>query len=601
MHSNHKNTKQNIITIEVEDYFHVGTFHRNIRRSNWYRFEKRIEQNTHKALDLLDQYNIKATFFVLGWVADMVPEVVTEIASRGHEIASKGYNHRTIYQLSREEFRDELQQGREALERVSKTRVHGYRVAHRWLTPADLWVLDVLADEGYSYDSSIGLIFRRFARQPWRGLVHEHVRNNNRLWEFPLSSLTFAGYSLPISGGNYYRQFPYTFLKHAVEHWHRKHDQPFVMYFHIWELDPEQPKINSGSFVSNIRHYRNLNKMSWVLKEYFQKYSFTSIANYLQLDLTIPDSVSRSTMKKTSELSENNFKPRNTTASSAKRTSARAKKLTNVTIVVPCYNEESNLKYLSNTLRSMQNLFRNTCNLHFIFVDDCSGDKTRDLLKQLFGSRSDCTVLSHPINLGVAAAILTGIRRAATEIVCSIDCDCTYDPHELENMIPMLSDNVDLVTASPYHAKGNVFNVPRWRLFLSKTASWLYKKILRQDTSTYTSCFRVYRRSAIIKLRLKKAGYLGIAEMTGLLYLQGSNIVEYPTTLEARLLGTSSMKIMKTIVGHLKLMIYLLTLRLFKARDGEPLRETPPSVNNKEISSFEVSPLETNVEKLNSV
>lgn len=590
------NSKQNIITVEVEDYYHVGTFHRNILRSNWYRFEKRIEQNTLKALELLAQFDIKATFFVLGWVADAVPEIVRKIAEQGHEVASKGYNHRTIYQLPVSEFREELQRGREALERASRRKIQGYRVAHRWLTPSELWVLDTLTDEGYKYDSSIGLLFRRFAQQPWRGVIHKHTYKDQSLWEFPLSSLNLGGIWLPISGGNYYRQFPHTLVKHAVDYWHRIYDAPFIMYFHIWELDPGQPRINTGSLVSNIRHYRNLNKMSWVLKEYFKKYEFTSIANYLELDLTLPEPISTLNEKqaayrvdgRNSELRKRNF-PKMIDKDEGKVTD-----LTDVTIVVPCYNEESNLNYLSNTLKSVQTLFDKRYKLHFIFVDDFSSDNTWETLKQLFAGKSNCTLIRHPINLGVAAAILTGIRRAHSEIVCSIDCDCTYDPHELEKMIPMLADDVDLVTASPYHSEGNVFNVPPWRLFLSKIASLLYKRVLGLNISTYTSCFRVYRRSAVLKLTLRKPGYLGIAEMAGLLYLKGAKVDEFPTTLEARLLGNSSMKIIKTIFGHFRLMGYLLSLRIFKSTANHCASQIEPSsADNPEALSPATSSVET--------
>ncbi|MBV9958274.1 MAG: polysaccharide deacetylase family protein, partial [Acidobacteria bacterium] len=124
-------SKRHLLTVLLEDYFHVGAFNRIIQRGQWYRFETRFEQNTLKALDLLDRYDIKATFFVLGWIADQNPELVREVARRGHEIASRGYYHRTIRQMTPTEFREDLQRARVALERASGTRVIGYRAAHR--------------------------------------------------------------------------------------------------------------------------------------------------------------------------------------------------------------------------------------------------------------------------------------------------------------------------------------------------------------------------------------------------------------------------------------------------------------------------------------
>ena len=159
-------------------------------------------------------------------------------------------------------------------------------------------------------------------------------------------------------------------------------------------------------------------------------------------------------------------------------------------------------------------------------------------------------------------AILTGIQAAQTEIVCSIDCDCTYDPMSFLNMIPLLVDGVDLVTASPYHLQGEVRNVPGWRLGLSKTASAFYRCVLRQKLATYTSCFRVYRKSTTAHLSLTESGFLGVAEMLGRLDLRGAKIVEYPTTLEVRLFGRSKMKVIRTIAGHLRLLLRLLAFRL---------------------------------------
>jgi glycosyltransferase involved in cell wall biosynthesis len=168
----------------------------------------------------------------------------------------------------------------------------------------------------------------------------------------------------------------------------------------------------------------------------------------------------------------------------------------------------------------------------------------------------------HADNRGVAAGILTGIQNASTEIVCSMDCDCTYDPHELAKMIPLLESGVDMVTASPYHPQGAVRNVPEWRLALSKTLSRCYRVVLHQRLATYTSCFRVYRRSAMTGLSLRHEGFLGVAEMLGRLDLKGKRIAEYPATLEVRMLGRSKMKIVRTIAGHIGLLSRFVLLRL---------------------------------------
>jgi glycosyltransferase involved in cell wall biosynthesis len=223
-------------------------------------------------------------------------------------------------------------------------------------------------------------------------------------------------------------------------------------------------------------------------------------------------------------------------------------------VVVPCFNEELILPYLANTLSSVEKKLGALYRFDFIFVDDGSSDGTWKSLHSVFAEYPNVRFVRHPKNRGVAAAIVTGIRESDTEIVCSIDCDCTYDPHQLAALIPALKSDIDLVTASPYHPQGTVRNVPSWRLFLSKSLSSMYRIVLHHRLATYTSCFRVHRRSAVVDLTVREGGFLGVAEMLGVLDLQGGSIVECPAVLEVRLLGRSKMKTLKTIVGHLGLL-----------------------------------------------
>ena len=529
--------QHDLLTVILEDYFHVGALSGLISSREWYRFETRFEQNTLKTLDFLKQFDVRATFFVLGWIAEKHPDLIAEVARQGHEIANYGFQHKNVRQMTREEFRDDARRSRDALEIATGARVIGYRIPQGLRSASDFWILDTLAQEGYVYDSSVfpsshlGAQFRR---------AYLHQNQHGKLWEFPHATLNCAGYLLPISGGNYFRQIPHTLLKHAVSRWKRAADAPFMMYFHVWELDPDQPRISATSFLTRTRQYRNLNKMQWVLRDYFDKYRFGSIADYLQCDTQASALESHRTATPV-EVGRGALNPVKTPAVR-----------TPVTIVVPCYNERPALPYLANTLESVTRLLNPDYELSFVFVDDCSTDGTPDLLQRLFGKRANCRVLQHPRNLGVAAAIFTGIRHARTEIVCSIDCDCSYDPHELMQMIPLLASDVDMVTASPYHAQGKVTNVPTWRLTLSKGASWLYSKVLHHKLATYTSCFRVYRRSKVVDLQLREPGYLGVVEALALLDLKGGRIREFPTTLHVRILGHSKMKVARTVVGHLK-------------------------------------------------
>ncbi len=560
----HNFPNQNLLAVLLEDYFHVGAFNQLIQSGQWYRFESRYEQNTLAALDLLDRFQTKATFFVLGWIADQNPEIVREIARRGHEIASRGYYNRNIHQMTPTEFRDDLSRTREALERAGGRRVIGYRAATPWRLDQDRWALEILAEEGYSYDTSVMTLGRVPKPEPGECQAHELKFNDKVIWEFPVSTSNVFGWRMPISGGNYFRQFPHRVMKLAVARWHEKYDAPFVLYFHVWELDEKQPRISGASQLARIRHYRNLGKMSWVMEDYLTSYQFQTFAKYLRLDEqqgslhALVNEAKREVISASSQPVPLTKKP--------------------VTIVIPCYNEELILPYLDNTLRSVEAKLSEDYHLNFVFVDDCSTDGTWDSLHKIFGGRPNFKIVPHPQNRGVAAAIMTGIEQAQTDIVCSMDCDCTYDPHELKNMIPLLTEGVDLVTASPYHSLGDVRNVPPWRLTLSKGASFLYRQVLNQKLATYTSCFRVYRRSALTDLKLREDGFLGVAEMLGRLDLRGSKVIEYPATLEVRLFGRSKMKLIKTIIGHLQLLTRLLVLRLTSPVPAPDT--TPPPTKN---------------------
>jgi Predicted xylanase/chitin deacetylase len=538
-------TKRHLLTVLVEDYFHVGAFENLIQQRNWSHFEARYERNTMKTLDLLDEFGSRATFFVLGWIAEKNPRIVREIVSRGHEVASRGFYHRSLKNLTDDEFREDLRRTSRVLEDAGGQKVIGYRAAEKLNYEKDSWVLDILAEEGYVYDASFLPTIRDKKQKRFTHQIHTGGR---AIWEFPYSTKNMGVGLLPISGGNYFRQIPYTLMRKAVREWHENFDAPFVFYFHVWELDPEQPRISAASSFNRIRHYRKLDKMEWVLKENLRLYDFCDAAEYLGLKEEIRiEKPKPETQKTTIEIRNPKSEIQNP-----------------MTVVIPCYNEEAALPYLANTLSSVEAKLAETgYSANFIFVDDKSTDRTFKKLTELFGARENVRIVRHETNQGVAAGIMTGLREARTEIVCSMDCDCTYDPHELAQMLPLLCEGVDMVTASPYHKKGGVRNVPEWRLFLSKGASWLYRRVLRSKLATYTSCFRVYRRSSVVDLPLQEKGFLGVAEMLGRLDLRGGRIVEYPAQLEVRLFGFSKMKTARTIFGHLKLLSRLTRERMF--------------------------------------
>ncbi len=559
------NKNQHLLTVLVEDYFHVGAFEKLIQQKYWQNFEPHYEQNTLKTLDLLDELSAKATFFVLGWIAEQNPKLIREIASRGHEIASRGFYHRSLSQLTPEEIREDLRRTNRVLEEAGGQKIIGYRSAEKLSYGKDERILEILADEGFAYDASF-LPNKKDKKQ--KRFAHQVHKNGQAIWEFPYSTRNLGVGLLPISGGNYFRQIPYTLMRHAVKDWTNRYTEPFVFYFHVWELDPEQPKISAASRYNQIRHYRKLDKMEWIIKENLELYDFCDIAGYLDL---------KESLQVRSQQS----------AVSSPQIDIPKSKIQNpkskISIMIPCYNETEALDYLSRTLQSVEaELNQSDYDANFIFVEDKSTDNTFEKLNKLFGEKKNFKILRHEKNQGVAAGIMTGLKAATTEIVCSMDCDCTYDPHELVNMIPLLTKEIDMVTASPYHKKGGVRNVPEWRLFLSKGASWLYRRALSAKLSTYTSCFRVYRRSSVIDLNIKEKGFLGVAEMLGKLDIAGGKIIEYPATLEVRLFGISKMKTVRTIFGHLKLLLHLSNERLFRKNAPIKISLTKGKVNGEQ-------------------
>lgn len=544
----HRTGGRHLLTVAMEDYFQVGAFHTVIERSRWHRFEQRVEAGTRNTLDLLDRHGVSATFFVLGCVAELLPELVREVADRGHEVASKGYYHRSIRLMTPDEYREDLARARQVIESATGRRVLGYRVADGWFGPHDLWALDVLAHEGYEYDSSVGPFFRRFTAEPWRRFPHQHQFGDRWLTEFPISTVGVLGWYLPIAGGNYIRQSPPALMKRAIAHWHRTFTAPINFYFHTWEMDPEQPRFTGAPLLQRIRAYRHLERMPALLSYYFEHYRVSSVADYLGLaGAWCRDAAEPEPARAIAQLDP---------------APEPARERLPVTIVVPCYNEELVLPYLANTLQAVARRMEQRYELHLVLVDDGSTDRSHASLERLFGGWPRARVVRHARNRGLAAAVATGIEEASTEVVCSIDCDCTYDPAELEQMIPLLDEDTALVVASPYHPQGRVRNVPPWRLTLSRGASWLYRIVLGRGPYTFTSCCRVYRRSVVSEIPIATGGYLGVAELTGRVVLTGAGIREHPATLDARLLGRSKMKLLRTVLGHLRLLARLGALRL---------------------------------------
>ncbi len=273
----------NAMTVDVEDYFHVAALASAIDRRDWDRLESRVERNTRRLLDLFAAHQLQATFFVLGWVAERHPQLVREIAAAGHEIASHGYSHQLIYRQQPDEFRQETQRAKALLEDQIQQPVLGYRAASYSITRQSLWALDILADLGFVWDSSIFPV--RHDRYGIPGTPRWPHRlqtpSGQTLIEFPLSTWQLGRYRLPIAGGGYFRLYPYGLTRAGLASINRRAQRPFIFYLHPWEIDPGQPRVKTG-LLSSFRHYNNLGKCESRLRRLLGDFGFTTVGRVLE-------------------------------------------------------------------------------------------------------------------------------------------------------------------------------------------------------------------------------------------------------------------------------------------------------------------------------
>jgi len=251
-------TFQHAMTIDVEDYFHVSAFENVIQKSSWDSLPLRVEKNTHRLLDLFDEYGTKATFFTLGWVAERTPKLVKDIVNRGHELASHGYQHSRATEQSRGEFRQDVDRSKKLLEDLSGQKVIGYRAPSFSVNDSNRWVFDELVGMGFVYSSSTYPVKHDLYGVPdWPRFKY---KLDNGLIEIPLTTLKLGSKTMPISGGGYFRLYPYFVSRFLVNKFVKDEKASAIFYMHTWEIDPDQPRQKGISAKSAFRHYLNLKR-----------------------------------------------------------------------------------------------------------------------------------------------------------------------------------------------------------------------------------------------------------------------------------------------------------------------------------------------------
>jgi len=265
---------KNAMTVDVEDYFQVSAFERYIKREEWDTLPSRVGMNTHKILDIFSAHNIKATFFTLGLVAEQHPQLIRRIVDEGHELASHGYEHIRVTKQTPRQFKEDVIRTKALLENLSGKPIKGYRAASYSINNSNLWALDILAETGHLYSSSIYPIKHDLYGVPDAPRFQYHPREDQKIVELPITTLKMFGRTFPCGGGGFFRLYPYTLSRWAMRHVNETEKQSGMFYFHPWEIDTEQPRQKGLDIKTRTRHYMNLNKMEGRLIKLLKDFSW---------------------------------------------------------------------------------------------------------------------------------------------------------------------------------------------------------------------------------------------------------------------------------------------------------------------------------------
>jgi polysaccharide deacetylase family protein (PEP-CTERM system associated) len=273
----------NAMSVDVEDYFQVSAFEKAVSRASWDTWESRVVGNTERLLELFEQARVKATFFILGWVADRHPALVNKIAAAGHEVASHGYHHQLVYALTPRQFREDVRSAKAALESATGSSVVGFRAPSFSLVPSALWAIDILIEEGHLYDASVFPIRHgRYGNPDAPRHIHSIERTAGTLLEMPLATVRIGRMNFPVSGGGYFRILPYAWTRWGIRHLNLVDRQPALFYIHPWEIDPDQPRIPVG-LSTRLRHYTGLKATFRRLAALLGEFRFAPVAEVLNV------------------------------------------------------------------------------------------------------------------------------------------------------------------------------------------------------------------------------------------------------------------------------------------------------------------------------
>jgi polysaccharide deacetylase family protein (PEP-CTERM system associated) len=268
---------RNAMSIDVEDYFQVSAFAPHIRRDEWDAMPCRVERNMDVILGLLDETNSRATFFTLGWIAERYPQVVRRIVDAGHELASHGYGHQRASDLTPEQFRDDISRAKRILEDLGGVAIRGYRAPSFSINHENWWAVEELGNAGYEYSSSIYPVRHDHYGMPDAPRFAHRPNGESGILELPPTTVPLFGRNLPAAGGGWFRLLPYEVSRWMLKRVNAQDNAPCMFYFHPWEVDHEQPRLQGLSAKTRFRHYVNLKHMQGRLRRLLKDFEWDRV------------------------------------------------------------------------------------------------------------------------------------------------------------------------------------------------------------------------------------------------------------------------------------------------------------------------------------
>lgn len=520
----------NALTIDVEEYFQVTAFEDIVPSCDWEKFDSRVADSTRRLLQILGEQKTRATFFVLGWIAERHPLLIRSIREQGHEVACHGFKHVQINRQDPKSFREDVRAAKSAIENVIGEPIHGYRAASFSIRPDTLWALEILVQEGFLYDSSIfPILHDRYGIPDAPRSPYSLSTASGVLVELPPTTIRRFGRNIPTSGGGYFRLFPYSFIKKSIREVNQFEGMPAVFYLHPWEIDFEQPRLKAR-WRNRIRHYTNLDRTEGRLRDLLSTFRFSTVAEALD---GFP---LRSYTVQQNPADRGALVPQRESISFYGRRSPRLDSR-KISLVIPVYNESENLRSLCQELDHA--LSPLAVEAEWIFVDDGSTDGSMQELQSLKRDYPFVRIIKLRHNCGQTAAMQAGFEYATGDVVVTMDADLQNDPLDIPLLLRRLEQGYDLVCGWRKNRRDPWLS----RKLPSKIANKIIQRIIGSSIHDRGCSLKAYSANLAKKLQLYSDMHRFIQEIS---IMHGARVSELVVSHRPRRYGTSKYGISRT-------------------------------------------------------